>query len=172
MYIRLLITLNQTFLLKVCSAEDEAAWSSQLESTRKDVERAFGILKGRFRCLKLPCLIQTMEALNYVFKCCVMLHNIILTADGRDKLWESDVDWNGGDGHHDLNDPEWSMTILHRNILKKRSLSKLTDLSGVGRRVVLTVRDEEADEGFYTLRRELVNHYYYQFTHNQVEWLN
>jgi len=28
-------------------------WSAQIESAAKDVERAFEILKGRFRCLKI-----------------------------------------------------------------------------------------------------------------------
>jgi hypothetical protein len=29
-------------------------WSEWLESVRKGVECLFGVLKGRFRCLKLP----------------------------------------------------------------------------------------------------------------------
>lgn len=37
------------------SISAEMTWSSWLESVRKDVECTFGTLKGRFRCLTLPC---------------------------------------------------------------------------------------------------------------------
>ena len=41
--------------LKWEHAATKVAWSRWAESVRKDVECAFGRLKGRFRCLKLPC---------------------------------------------------------------------------------------------------------------------
>jgi hypothetical protein len=93
---------------KVYSRMDEAQWSSQMELTRKDVERCFGILKGRFRCLKLPVLLQKKQSVDYLFSSCVILHNMILSADGRDSLWEKDVRWDGNDGEHDIDDEEWS----------------------------------------------------------------
>ena len=40
--------------LKHSSEAYESRWSKWLETVRKDVECTFGILKGRFRCLKLP----------------------------------------------------------------------------------------------------------------------
>lgn len=57
---------------------DEAFFSKWLESVRKDVECAFGILKNRFRCLKLPLLWRSMEVIENVFVTCCVLHNICL----------------------------------------------------------------------------------------------
>ena len=63
---------------KYYSSLKEALWSAQMESTRKDVERAFGILKGRFRCLKLPILFQQMDRITYMMWTCVIIHNMII----------------------------------------------------------------------------------------------
>ncbi|CAM9487944.1 unnamed protein product [Discosporangium mesarthrocarpum] len=41
---------------KASSTQAQLEWSNWLESVRKDVERYFGRLKGRFRVLKLPML--------------------------------------------------------------------------------------------------------------------
>jgi hypothetical protein len=35
------------------SGEDDIRWNKWLESMRKDIERVFGILKARFRILKV-----------------------------------------------------------------------------------------------------------------------
>ena len=105
---------------------------TQMESTRKDVERTFGILKGRFRCLKLPILFQKMDSITYMMWTCIILHNMIMTHDGRDNLWESDVQWNGVDGEHDIHDDEWNMNKM--KIIRIRALNKLTDYSRIGRR--------------------------------------
>ena len=131
---------------KYYSSLKEALWSAQMESTRKDVERAFGILKGRFRCLKLPILFQQMDRITYMMWTCVIIHNMILSHDGRDNLWESD-DWDGVDGEHDMNDDEWSMNKM--KIIKIRALNKLTDYSRIGRRHYIAREDlqDNEDEG-------------------------
>jgi hypothetical protein len=46
---------------KIYSLASEVFWSKHLESVRKDVECAFGILKGRFRCLKLGLLLHNID---------------------------------------------------------------------------------------------------------------
>lgn len=157
---------------KFYSSIEEARFSAQMESTRKDVERAFGILKGRFRCLKLPILLQTKVAVDYMFTTCIILHNMILTADGRDKLWEMDVDWAGDDGHHDEED--WSASS--RRILHHRAMRKLLDYSSVGIRFVRTpdISEDDDENEFYSLRRKLVDNYYYlsEYEPHKIEWLN
>ena len=162
---------------KYCSSLDEAHWSAQMESTRKDVERAFGILKGRFRALKLPILLHNKETVDYMFTTCVMLHNMILTADGRDNLWERDVDWAGGDGDHYTEDDDWNFSETNKRILFRRAMRKLTDYSAVGRRFYVNpseAREEDSENTFYDLRRKLVNHYYYlsNYEPSKIEWLN
>ena len=63
--------------------EKQAAYTSRITSARKDVECAFGILKARFRILKLPLQFQSAASIDAVFRSCLVLHSMILAADGR-----------------------------------------------------------------------------------------
>ena len=58
-----------------------ALWSTWLEVVRKDVERFFGIMKKRFRVLKVPMLVQDVRVINDLFLTCCTLHNILLDRD-------------------------------------------------------------------------------------------
>jgi hypothetical protein len=62
-------------------------WSENVESTRKDVERCFGILKKRFRCLINPLELQDPSHIERLFNACAVIHNILLDYDGIDH-WE------------------------------------------------------------------------------------
>ena len=64
--------------MKFCTTQMEALWSSMVESARKE-ECTFGILKGRWRCLKLPILFYDQNEIDNMFFTCCILHNIILT---------------------------------------------------------------------------------------------
>lgn len=61
----------------------EEAFTTRLTSVRKDVECAFGVLKRRFRILKLPLQFQKAITIDHVFRTCLVLHNMTLIADGR-----------------------------------------------------------------------------------------
>ena len=64
------------------------------ESVRgKDIERVFGILKKRFRVLCVPSFLQSDEKLEKVFKCCAILHNMLLEYDGHASIGEDAADW-------------------------------------------------------------------------------
>ena len=58
------------------------------ESVRKAIERVFGILKKRFRILKipLPCY-NLFQVVDIVHSCCI-LHNMILEVGTRHVLAE------------------------------------------------------------------------------------
>ena len=75
---------------------EEVRWSEFLESVRKDVECFFGILKGRFRILRNGMEYYSEFDIEFIFKTCCILHNIILEYDrGYAKelaLWE-DATW-------------------------------------------------------------------------------
>lgn len=66
--------------------DEERQWSEMMESLRKDVERVFGVLKQRFRVLKLGFGLQRFEAMERAFHTCCALHNYLLLRD------ESDLD--------------------------------------------------------------------------------
>lgn len=85
----------------------ESKWSVALESVRKDVECFFGILKGRFRILKLGILFRDKEDIDNMFFTYCTLHNMLHAFDGLDEL-EPTVDWGGKEGLHD----PWDNTPL------------------------------------------------------------
>ncbi|XP_071698948.1 protein ALP1-like [Rutidosis leptorrhynchoides] len=47
-------------------------------SARKDIERAFGVLQGRFHILSQPSRTLKVNKMRRVMECCLILHNMIL----------------------------------------------------------------------------------------------
>ena len=62
------------------------------ESTRKDVERAFGVLEARFAIIRGPARLWRTEALDYIMKACIIMHNLIIE-DERDVNGAEDLDY-------------------------------------------------------------------------------
>ena len=52
-------------------------------AARKDVERAFGVLKKRWRILAMPCRLWDKDQIGNVMYACIILHNMILEDEGR-----------------------------------------------------------------------------------------
>ena len=48
------------------------------EAVRKDVERAFGALKGRWHIIQQPSMIWDAEEMRYIVLACVILPNMIV----------------------------------------------------------------------------------------------
>ena len=48
------------------------------ESTRKDVERAFGVLQSRFAIVKNPAILWDKKQIGMVMRTCIILHNMIV----------------------------------------------------------------------------------------------
>lgn len=94
------------------STADEIAYREHVESVRKDIECFFGVLKGRFRILKLPLLYRGIHKLDSIFQTCCALHNMLHSYDGL-SLLEKDCDWGGKDGDLDpwVNLPEGEETL-------------------------------------------------------------
>jgi len=90
----------------ITSDMDEIRWSKWLESMRKDVECTFGILKGRWRILKLGIRLQGVESVDKIWLTCCALHNGLLEIDGLNAEWGEvsmpDSDWLGELGDTDL----------------------------------------------------------------------
>ena len=66
-----------------------AEWSYLLTSLRKDVECTFGILKIRFRILKVPQVWLYRETLDSVFYTCCWLHNELHEDNGYGTRWDN-----------------------------------------------------------------------------------
>jgi hypothetical protein len=57
---------------------------NKISSVRKDVECTFGILKSRFRCLKVPILLNEVCDVKNLFTACCIFHNMLLDHDGNE----------------------------------------------------------------------------------------
>eukprot|EP00956_Cyclotella_meneghiniana_P027229 scaffold60647_cov51-Cyclotella_meneghiniana.AAC.4 len=53
-------------------------FATQQEAFRKDVERAFGVLKVKFLCLKHPIRLHNEDDIFYVVYACIALHNMMV----------------------------------------------------------------------------------------------
>jgi hypothetical protein len=148
------------------SDADELSWSKRAESVRKDIECTFGILKGRFKILKLPMFYHSSknahtgkERVDNVFFTCCMLHNMLLL---HDKLmdWEAGVDWSRADGLWDQGTPfdylpEFDFSVASENLL-----------------AMPAVPDEgvEVEEGWGELRAKLVAHFAHPVARAKMSW--
>ncbi|XP_021979982.1 uncharacterized protein LOC110876112 [Helianthus annuus] len=62
---------------------DQKKFKRQHEATRKDVERAFGVLKAKWGVLSRPMGARSVNKIRSVVYTCINLHNMILKDDGR-----------------------------------------------------------------------------------------
>ncbi|GJU26577.1 ALP1-like protein [Tanacetum coccineum] len=69
-----------TFVKSFTVARDEknAVFKRRQESARKDVERAFGVLQGRWHIIAQPARAWTVNKLRRTMYTCIILHNMIL----------------------------------------------------------------------------------------------
>jgi hypothetical protein len=68
---------------------EHQAWTTMLESTRKDIECTFGILKKRFTILTSGIRFFDTEKADKVFLVCCILHNMNHECNG----WDDDFVW-------------------------------------------------------------------------------
>jgi hypothetical protein len=57
----------------------EKRYTAWQESCRKDVERAFGVLKGTWQFMNRPILLHNLTDLSLRVTCCIILHNILVS---------------------------------------------------------------------------------------------
>ncbi|GKA35288.1 nucleotide-binding alpha-beta plait domain-containing protein [Tanacetum coccineum] len=62
----------------VARDERNAVFKRPQESARKDVERAFGVLQGRWHIIAQPARAWTINKLRRIMYMCIILHNMIL----------------------------------------------------------------------------------------------
>jgi hypothetical protein len=160
--------------LKHSAVPRETLWSEWAETVRKDVECAFGVLKGRFRCLKLPIYYENKDNIDSMFNCCCIMHNMLLHFDGLDVRWEQNVNYLGKDGNHSFED----MMIFRQHLSRVRNLTPCTDFSHVGVDAIAeytTISHGEQsnviESTYKTLQKKLIDHYAYKYSKNEIQWL-
>ena len=60
-------------------SQTERRFTQWQEAVRKDVERAFGVLKGTWQFLERPILLHNLTDISNRVTCCIILHNILVT---------------------------------------------------------------------------------------------
>ena len=65
--------------------EKDKLFAQQQESKRKDIERAFGVLRSRFCILKRPARLYDRGHLEKVVLACIILHNMIVEDEKTDR---------------------------------------------------------------------------------------
>ena len=152
------------WLQLMCGAKHTARtgltmWSVRLEETRKDIERVFGMLKKRFRALKVPILIQDAAVVNNLWITCCTFHNICL---------DCDTQFRKDEGHFRMTADQARHVVLHR--LKVRLLAH-SDWSYLGyefkRADPEFVRQRDPD--FEKFRWELARHYTHEWGAGRIQ---
>ena len=77
--------------IKDATSYESIRFSEWLESMRKDVECAFGILKGRWSILRYGLRFASIEKCDKLWLTCCALHNKLLFVDGLHESWEEGV---------------------------------------------------------------------------------
>ena len=182
--------------MKIPPNEAASRWARTMGSVRKDIECVFGILKRRFRILRLPMLYGDDEKMDNVFRVCCMLHNQLLDFDGLEGIGQEEEHYlESGACMADISQAEDDAADA---IARRRAQAGLAPLPGNranGTRVVQwdgyqngvtltpstdmcfltaptppedTVIENEA--GFKEFREALIGHYTYMASKNLIRW--
>jgi hypothetical protein len=119
--------------MKLSYNQKEIWFSEWLESTRKDVECTFGILKGCCRILKSGIHLHGTKPADAIFKTCCALHNWLLEVDGLNKGWENgetQSQYLGDYGEFDPSDPATAKAFAMCD-LSCPAAQRTFDLSGI-----------------------------------------
>ncbi|XP_026419468.1 uncharacterized protein LOC113315402 [Papaver somniferum] len=81
-----LTTIVQAFS-QTLDIPDYVRFNKYQMAKRKDVERAFGVLQGKFIIVGSPCKYWHQSDLNIIMKCCLILYNMIIEHECRDTEW-------------------------------------------------------------------------------------
>uniref|UniRef100_A0A0D3CIB6 DDE Tnp4 domain-containing protein n=1 Tax=Brassica oleracea var. oleracea TaxID=109376 RepID=A0A0D3CIB6_BRAOL len=97
-----------TFIQSISRPQGPKAvlFAQRQEATRKDVERAFGVLQARFAIIKNPALSWDKVKIEKIMRACIILHNMIVE-DERDESTQFDTSdfqqgESNGSSHVDL----------------------------------------------------------------------
>lgn len=141
---------------------NEVAFSEWLESVRKDVECAFGILKIRFRFLRGFVVYHDPFIIENAFKTAAMLHNMLLEWDGLD-----DYNWENTDPDGNIDDDEVQLPIVVNDDALFNNEPTINLIQGNNRRNVYV----PYMPGNYDLIREAIMiHWNHEYNLGRAKW--
>lgn len=148
---------------------DVMRWSKRCESVRKVSECAFGILKKRFRLLKIgmpfKCSSTRSTLIDNTFMVCAMLHNQILRHKKYHSVGDLPEHWKSASTEMDDSriQSELDKHCYGRHL--GGLYSKLVDDEAVGNET-----QTEVEGGHATLFEALVQHYALQWEDKAIMW--
>jgi hypothetical protein len=151
-------------------AMNEVRWSEFLESIRKDVECFFGILKNRFRFCLGPIEVRDYEVVEAAFKCCTMIHNLILDYDkefhAECMLWE-DINWERLSPDVSDEEIEEMLESAREQKEEENSIPFLPPPESAEGAIVLKANNKH---DYHKLKELLIASFTQQFEMGQVYW--
>lgn len=140
-------------------AKNHVMWSEWLESVRKDVECTFGIIKARFRFLKNAVRYHYPDVIEAAFKCCAILHNILLKYDDLDNInWENVLP----DDEEQV-EPNDQVALDHDENVYPPQLQMEVDGTSE-----ITLSVHNTTQG--TFKKVLIEHFTHQYFQNALFW--
>ncbi|XP_019172075.1 PREDICTED: putative nuclease HARBI1 [Ipomoea nil] len=88
-------------------------FAKKQEAARKDIERAFGVLKARFAIISNPARMGSKETLGQIMRACIIIHNMIVE-DERDS-YAIDSNYTNESVNCNVSTPENSPSHFIRN---------------------------------------------------------
>ena len=133
-----------------------AMWSKKLESTRKDVERTFGMCKRRFRILKHTFTLRDVTDIEFVTLTCCTLHNMLFDYDAQFRETVADLS------------PIMQASRANRVLFgQQRLLQAAAHEEGAQPRLECEV---EHDAGFFLRRDKMAMHLYCEYLKRNLIW--
>ena len=145
---------------------EEMEWSEMLESLRKDVECAFGILKQLFAILKYGARVTSMETMDHIFLTCCSIYNQRMRQLGKDEPWENILDSTSDETEEEVGFFQ-RMVEMHKGVPEAEV--------GLPLDVELDFddnSDEEVEVGpLHDVRKQmLINHFSYCAQNKMIKW--
>jgi len=122
---------------KVPVTDRERKFSQWQEACRKDIERAFGVLQGKFQCMARPFHQMTLSLVGTRVAACLILHNMCVS----DRVMDGDVHArykpdNTVIGENEKFDKPTSDMVYEQSLNRKRKKKKIQvqekELSTIG----------------------------------------
>jgi hypothetical protein len=142
-------------------SEEEFLFRRVIESLRKDIERAFGVLKQRFLMLKTGFTTQSFQVMDDIFLTCVALHNFVLTEEHTFVIDSVDLVEELGE------------KFTFRIKADKEQLARDINLDDDGKKKRKTIKNNKAaqkDDDFLSLRKTIVNHFWMKYNDKACQW--
>lgn len=93
-------------IIPMLQGEKRKLFAQHQESTRKDVERAFGVLQSRFAIIRGRARAWHIETLKHIIYACIILHNMIVEDERH--TYEGDFDYSYDNVNNDVSATETS----------------------------------------------------------------